>query len=160
MEHPIAGQITSLLREHNYWFETFNHQPVRTSEEATKLRPGYSMQQGAKAIIVRVKIPYEGKKFLMLVFPGDKRFDDNKVIKLTGSKDVRFATEDEVDKITNGVKPGGVPPFGNLFNLEVISDKSLYYNEKIAFNAGRTSTIIMKSEDYKKLVKPVIETIV
>lgn len=160
MEHPVAKQIIKLLEDHDCWYETFNHEPVRTSEEATKLRPGYNMKQGAKAIIVRIKIPYEGKKFIMLVIPGDKRFDDKKVTKLTGSKDVRFASEDEVEQITSGVKPGGVPPFGNLFNLKVISDESLYENEKIAFNAGRTSTIGMKAEDYKRLVKPDIEDIV
>lgn len=86
--------------------------------------------------------------------PGDQKFDSSKVKMLLGSKDIRFATEHEVAEVTKGIKPGGVPPFGNLFNLEVISDPSLYHSEKIVFNAGRTTSIGMKSTDYKQLVKP------
>lgn len=160
MEHPIAQQITDLLREHKCWFEQFEHEPVRTSEEAAALRDGYTLQQGAKAIIIRAKIPNEGKKFVMLVMPADQQFDSAKVKLLLHSKDIRFATEEEVQEITNGVKPGGVPPFGNLFDLEVISDISLYQNEKIVFNAGRTTSTGMKSADYKRLVHPRVEKIV
>ena len=160
MEQPIHQQITDLLRQHDCWFEEFEHEPVRTSEEAAKLRDGYTLQQGAKAIIIRVKIPNVGKKFVMLVMPADQKFDSAKVKQVLHSKDIRFATEEEVEEITKGVKPGGVPPFGNLFGLEVISDTSLYDNEKIIFNAGRTSSIGMKSADYKRLVRPGVEEIV
>jgi prolyl-tRNA editing enzyme YbaK/EbsC (Cys-tRNA(Pro) deacylase) len=160
MEHPIHQQITDILHEHECWFEEFEHEPVRTSEEAAALRDSYTLQQGAKAIIIRAKIPNEGKMFVMLVIPSDQKFDSAKVKQLLHSKDIRFATEDEVEEITKGVKPGGVPPFGNLFGLEVISDVSLYQNEKIVFNAGRTSSIGMKSADYKRLVQPRIEKII
>jgi prolyl-tRNA editing enzyme YbaK/EbsC (Cys-tRNA(Pro) deacylase) len=40
------------------------------------------------------------------------------------------------------------------------SDTSLYDNEKIIFNAGRISSIAMKSSDYKLLVQPVVGDIV
>jgi prolyl-tRNA editing enzyme YbaK/EbsC (Cys-tRNA(Pro) deacylase) len=160
MEHPIHQQITDILRQNGCWFEEFEHKAVRTSEESASVRPNYSMRQGAKAIIVRLRIPGEGKKFAMLVVPGDQKFDDTKVKRETGAKDIRFATEEEVDKITGGVKPGGVPPFGNLFGLKVISDHSLYDNEKIIFNAGRTSSIGMKSADYSRLVNPKVVEIV
>ena len=160
MEHPIHRQITDLLRQHNCWFEEFEHAPVRTSEEAAKIRDGYTLQQGAKALIVRAKIPNQGKKFVMLVMPADQKFSSAKVQQVLGAKDLRFATEDEVEEITKGVKPGGVPPFGNLFDLEVVSDATLYENEKIVFNAGRTSSIGMLSADYKKLVQPIVADIV
>ena len=160
MEHAIAQQILDLLTEGSYWHETFNHEPVRTSEDAAKIRDGYTLQQGAKAIIVRAKIPNEGKKFVMLVMPADRKFDSTKAKQVLGSKDIRFATEEEVEAATKGVKPGGVPPFGNLFGLEVVSDPSLYNNEKIVFNAGRTTSVAMRSEDYRQLVRPRVEEIV
>ena len=73
------------------------------------------------------------------------------------AKDIRFATEQEVLDLTNGVQIGAVPPFGNRFNLEVLVDPKLLKNEKIVFNAGdRSFSIAMKSEDYKKLVNPKI----
>lgn len=103
-----------------------------------------------------------GKKyFSMLVVPGDKRFNIDKVKELLNAKDIRFATEGEVKEIAGGVELGGVPPFGNLFGLKVIVDKSLFNIEKIIFNAGdRRFSIAMKSKDYKTLVNPELESIV
>ncbi len=153
-EHPIAKKITDLLAVHNCWFETFEHEQVRTSEEAARLRPDYTLDQGAKAIILRVKVSGVGKKFVMLVMPGSQKFDSSKVKQLLHSNDIRFATEEEVDAVTDGVKPGGVPPFGNLFNIEVVCDSKLLEADKIIFNAGRNYSIGMKSQDYIMLVKP------
>ncbi|OGG16596.1 hypothetical protein A3D77_06300 [Candidatus Gottesmanbacteria bacterium RIFCSPHIGHO2_02_FULL_39_11] len=148
--------MISLLKENNFRYESFEHAPVRTSIEAAKIRTGYTLSQGTKALIVRVKA--DGKKFLvMLVIPGDKKFDSEKVRTLLHSKDIRFATEEEVIKITDGVLPGGVPPFGNLFNIPVYIDPKVLENEKIIFNAGdRSFSIAMKSEDYFTLVRPIV----
>lgn len=159
-EHPISQKIIELLKQHNCWYEAFEHEPVRTSEEAALLRPEYSLRQGAKALIVRAKISGEGKKFVMLVMPADQKFDSGKAKRVLRSKDTRFATEEEVEQITDGVKPGGVPPFGNLFGLQVVTDPRLYKSEKIIFNAGRTCSIAMKSADYKQLVAPLVAEIV
>ena len=159
--HKITKQITDILKENNLWFETFEHESVRTSEEAAKIRPGYDLNQGAKAMIVRVKISESNKKFVMLVLPGDLRFDNSKVKNIFGAKDIRFATESEILEITKGVQVGGVPPFGNLFGLEVIADPKLFENEKIIFNAGdRRFSIAMFSKDYEAVVKPQITSII
>ncbi len=153
--HKVVSKIVELLKSGSYWFETFEHEPVRTSEEAGKVRTGYSLAQGAKAMIVRVKKSATDKSFVMLVLPGDRRFDFAKVKQLFGARDVRFATEDEVIKLTDGVLPGGVPPFGNLFDLPVVADPLLFENEKIVFNAGdRSFSVAMKSADYRKIVGP------
>lgn len=159
--HSVTKEILDLLTKNNCWHETFEHKEVRTSEEAAKTRPGYALKQGAKAIIVRAKIRGGEKKFLMLVMPADQKFSNDKVKALLGAKDIRFATEEEVAEITKGVKPGAVPPFGNLFGLEVITDSTLYDNEKIVFNAGeRSFSVAMNAEDYKSLVSPRVESIV
>jgi prolyl-tRNA editing enzyme YbaK/EbsC (Cys-tRNA(Pro) deacylase) len=159
--HPVVSKILNILKENKCWYETFEHKPVRTSEEAAKIRTGYTLHQGAKAMIVRVKKSENNKKFVMLVFPADLRFDNEKVRKLFGAKDIRLATEQEVSDLTVGVQVGGVPPLGNLFKLEVIADPKLFGNEKIVFNAGdRRFSIAMKSKDYKEIVNPTVEKIV
>ncbi|PJA47104.1 hypothetical protein CO172_03065 [Candidatus Uhrbacteria bacterium CG_4_9_14_3_um_filter_36_7] len=159
--HQVATKIINLLKKHNVWFETFEHEPTRTSEESAKIRNGYTLHEGAKALIVRIKISNTNKKFIMLVVPGDLRFETIKVKLLFNAKDVRFATEEEVSELTDGVKPGGVPPFGNLFGLEVLVDSLLLQNERIIFNAGdRRFSVGMKSSDYQKIVNPRIESIV
>lgn len=157
--HPVVNKIKELLIKNNIWFETFEHEPVKTSEEAAKTRVGYTLRQGAKAMIIRTKNGQE-KKFVMLVLPGDLRFDNDKVKKILNVKDIRFATPDEITQITDGVQIGGVPPFGNIFNIGVIVDSKLFENEKIIFNAGdRRYSIAMKSEDYRSLLKPKVEDI-
>jgi prolyl-tRNA editing enzyme YbaK/EbsC (Cys-tRNA(Pro) deacylase) len=159
--HSVVQKIKDLLTKEKMWFETFEHEPVHTSEEAAKVRTGYSLKQGAKAMIVRVKKSASEKFFAMLVVPGNRKFDVEKVKLLFGAKDIRFATEEEVGRVTGGVLPGGVPPFGNLFGLKVVIDPSLFENEKIIFNAGdRSFSVAMKSEDYGKIVSPEISSIV
>src|SRR4051812_38064985 len=128
--HPITKQITRLLQEQNSWHETFEHEPVRTSEQAAQIRHGYSLHQGAKAIVLRVKINETEKFFAMLVLPGDAQFDKVRVKRFFHARDIRFATEAEVSELTSGIEPGGVPPFGNLFRLRVIADPAVFENEK------------------------------
>lgn len=153
--HPAVKQITDILANSNYWFETFEHKPVTTSEEAAKVRTGYTLHQGAKALIIRIKKSETDKKFVMLVIPADLKFDGKKVKEVFSAKDIRFATQEEISNLTNGIQIGGVPPFGNLFNFEVAADPKLFENEKIIFNAGdRRFSVAIKSEDYKKLVNP------
>lgn len=153
--HPVVNKIISILNEKNIEFETFEHEPVRTSQEAASIRPGYTQSQGAKALIVRAKISNTDKQFVMVVVPGDKKFDSKKLRAALSAKDIRFATESEVGEITGGVLPGGVPPFGNLFGLQTYVDHGLYQNQKIIFNAGdKRFSIAMNLGDYDRIVKP------
>jgi Ala-tRNA(Pro) deacylase len=158
--HKTVEEIVDLLINKGVWFETFEHEPVRTSEEASKVRTGYSITQGAKAIVVRIKESESKKYFAMLVMPGDKKFDVNKVKAVFNAKDIRFANPEEVENITNGILPGGVPPFGNLFGLKVIADPAVFENEKIVFNAGdRSFSVGMYSKNYNEIVKLDVVTI-
>src|SRR3989338_5974942 len=139
--HPVVAKILDQLKKNNFWHETFEHETVLTSEEA------------AKAIIVRVKEKSGNKYFLMLVLPADQKINIDKLKIDLDAKDIRFASEDEVLELTGGVKPGGVPPFGNLFGLKVIADPTLFENTKIIFNAGdRRFSVAMISGGYKTLV--------
>ena len=158
--HPVVKKITDLLTEHHASFRTFEHAPVRTSEEAAALRPEFTMHQGAKALIVRAKKGGE-PFFVMLVFPADLKFDSKKVKALLGVQSLSFATEEEVGRLTDGVQVGGVPPFGNLFGLPVYADELLFGNEEIVFNAGdRSFSVAMKAEDYRSIVQPIISHLV
>ena len=53
--HAVVGKIIDMLEAQGCWYETFRHQVVGASEEAAAARPGYGLNQGAKAIILRVK---------------------------------------------------------------------------------------------------------
>jgi Ala-tRNA(Pro) deacylase len=133
---PVSSGIITLLEEESCWHETFEHEPVRTSEEASKVRPGYTLSQGAKAIILRVRDKPDADRFVMLVFPADQRFDSKKARAALGVTGVRFASAEEVESVTEGVEVGAVPPFGGLFGLEVIADpRSLRPSESYSMPA-------------------------
>ncbi len=153
--HTVVQNILELLDEENCWYQTFEHQAVRTSAEAAATRPGYGLHQGAKAILLRVKRSKREKFFIMLVFPADRKFDSKTVKAYFQAQDIRFASTEEVLKLTGGVLPGGVPPFGNLFDLQVYVPPELLALERIVFNAGdRRFSLAMRSADYRHLVKP------
>lgn len=158
--HPIARRIVELLQAADCWHETFEHAPVRTSEEAAQTRPGYTLGQGAKAIICSVK-GKAGNRFVMLVFPADRKFDSKSVRTALKLDSFRFATPEDVAIVTGGVVPGAVPPFGNLFGLEMLADTSLFENERIVFNAGdQCFSVAMRSQDFRSLVHPTIADII
>ncbi len=159
--HPTVSTIVKLLKNNNCWFETFEHEPVKTSLEASKVRPDYSISQGAKAMIVRIKFSPLNQKFAMFVLPGDTRFDNRRVKCLLGAKDIRLATPEEVINLTHGIELGGVPPFGNLFGLEIIADQTLFEHKTIIFNAGdKRYSIAMKSVDYLRVALPKVSSII
>jgi len=48
-----------------------------------------------------------------------------------------------------------MPPFGNLFNMEVIVSETLAEDEMIAFNAGTHKELVrMTYRDFVQLVQP------
>ena len=153
--HAAVGRVKALLDAEACWYETFEHEPVRTSEEAAATRPGYGLRHGAKAIILRVKRSKRDKFFVMLVFPADRKFNAKAVKDYFAARDIRFASADEVAELTGGVQPGGVPPFGNLFDLPVFATPQLFEVERIVFNAGdRRYSLAMRSADYRQLARP------
>jgi prolyl-tRNA editing enzyme YbaK/EbsC (Cys-tRNA(Pro) deacylase) len=153
--HPVVEKIRQILVANAIEFEMFTHEPVLTSEEASKIRPGYTLHQGTKAMILKIKKRGGGELFSMFVLPADTRID-NKALKMAlDLTDVRFATPGEIAEMTGGVEIGGVPPFGNLFDIPVYADPDVFGNERIVFNAGdRRFSIAMTSEAYRRVVRP------
>ena len=150
--HPIVSSICLLLDEHGADYTYMEHEAGVTSEEMAAIRKDFSLSEGAKALILMTD-----PGFIQVVVPGDARFNNSKVRKVVHTKDIRFATSEELAALTDGILPGAVPPFGNLFNVPVYADEKLFANERIVFNCGeRTASIAMKSDDYKKVVRPII----
>ncbi|MBS0288102.1 MAG: YbaK/EbsC family protein, partial [Proteobacteria bacterium] len=72
-------------------------------------------------------------------------------------QNVSLATEKEFSNKFPDCEVGAMPPFGNLYNMDVYVDKALTTNKEIAFNAGTHNEIMKIScQDYVSLVKPKI----
>jgi Ala-tRNA(Pro) deacylase len=131
-------------------YEAYEHDAVRTSEEAAKVRNS-PLSAGAKALLL-----YGDDKPLMLTVPGDRKVDMKKVKHDLGIKDLRMATPDEVEKVT-GVTIGAVPPFGSLFGIPLYMDAALRNEKEIFFNAGsHTKSIKVGQVAYEQTLKPIV----
>ncbi|HZU67502.1 MAG TPA: YbaK/EbsC family protein [Ktedonobacteraceae bacterium] len=150
----VFEQILALLEEHHIPYRLTEHEPVRTSEQAARVR-GAELKTGAKAMIVRGKDNY-----YLLVLPADRQIDWKRVRAILHVSNLRFATEEEAERVAH-VKMGSVPPFGNILGLPTYFDESLFENDVVNFNPGSTThSIAMKSADLRTLVSPIIASFV
>lgn len=144
----LNSRLVNYLKENSVEFKEIKHVATTTSEESAKARDT-TIEQGAKALLMMAD-----NNPVLLVLSAAKKLDNSAFKKQFSFKDLKMATAEEVEKIT-GAQIGGVPPFGNLFNVPVYVDESFLSESEIAFNAGsKEKSIIMKSSDFKKLVNP------
>lgn len=147
--HEVFERIIDLLEAENMEYELMEHKPVKTSEEAAKVR-GTSMSMAPKAMLLKK----EDGDFVMICIPADRKLDMKRVEKVLDSG-VRLAEPSEVEN-RFGVKVGAVPPFGNIFGIEMYLDATFWKKKEVVFNAGRRDrSIRMNAEDLIKVAKPV-----
>ena len=73
------------------------------------------------------------------------------------SDKVTLANEAEFKYHFPDCEVGAMPPFGNLYDMDVFVAEALTQNEEIAFNAGtHTELIKMRYKDFEQLAKPKI----
>jgi Ala-tRNA(Pro) deacylase len=150
MSAMVFERIEELLRKAAVPFSVHRHAPVFTSQEASAVR-GTSLASGAKALVVKA-----GDAFVLLVMPADRKLDSRKARAALGAKAIRFATPEEVERLT-GLRPGSIPPFGSLFGLAAYCDPALSENPSINFNAGdHAITVEMTCADYLAVEKPAL----
>jgi len=141
----VFEKILQLLERAGVEYELLRHEPVRTAQEASKIR-GTSIKEGVKAIIFAA----DGEPFLICV-SGDRRIDSKEFKRTYGVKDLRLLSPEEVLQLT-GLEVGAIPPLGKAMNLPSYLDRAVLENEYVCFNAGsHTRSIRMKTADFVKL---------
>lgn len=141
----MTERVLAWLRDAGVAFQVIEHAPVFTSEQAAAVR-GTRLAEGAKALVVLAE-----DRPAHLVLPADRKVDNARLRALLGTRKLRFATRAELLTLT-GCTPGGVPPFGHLFDLPVYLEAALTDLERVAFNAGsNTVSIIMGAADLVRL---------
>ena len=104
----------------------------------------------AKTVIVEL----DGK-MAMAVLPANRKIVLQDLREVTGSDQVKFASEEEFRKMFPDCETGAMPPFGNLYGMDVYVAESLADNDEIAFNAGsHTEVIKLPYKDFERLVQP------
>jgi Ala-tRNA(Pro) deacylase len=145
---PIK-KLKDFLDSKGIKYVTISHSTAYTANEiaASAHIPGKEL---AKTVMVKI----DGK-MTMAVLPASYKVDFDLLQKVTGAKKVELASEQEFQGMFPGCEIGAMPPFGNLYEMEVLVDKSLCEDEEIAFNAGsHTELLRLSYKDFERLVKP------
>jgi prolyl-tRNA editing enzyme YbaK/EbsC (Cys-tRNA(Pro) deacylase) len=151
--NQTTRQIIDRLEDKNIDYEIFEHEPVVSSDEAANVRENFEISQGLKALVL--KLYGANQDFAMIVVPGDKSFDQDKVEAALGADDFRFANEEELDKLLGEVKIGGIPPMGSLFDLKTYADESIEDMNEVIFNPGdKEVSIAVSADDYLRIEQP------
>ncbi len=137
------------LDEHNIKYTIIKHSSAYTAQEIAA-SAHISGKELAKTVVIKI----DGK-LAMAVLPASYKISFDDLKEALGVEKVRLAYEQEfMDKFPD-CEVGAMPPFGNLYGLDVYVAESLEDDEEIAFNAcSHTELIKMKYQDFEKLVKP------
>ncbi len=144
-----SRKLKEFLDSHKIKYVAISHSPAYTAQEiaAAAHIKGRSL---AKTVMIKV-----GDKMAMAVLPAECYVDFDLLQEVTGTDQVKLASEKEFKDLFPDCDVGAMPPFGNLYGLEVYAAESLAKNEEIAFNAGSHSEIIkLAYKDFENLVKP------
>jgi prolyl-tRNA editing enzyme YbaK/EbsC (Cys-tRNA(Pro) deacylase) len=89
----------------------------------------------------------------MVLGPGDKEIEEDKIKNLEGTSMMRLARPKDVERVV-GCKIGCVPPFGHKRKIKTYLNKELLGYDYLYFNPGNHSkTIKIKAKDLPKLVE-------
>lgn len=143
----VTRRLVELLQAAGASYRVVEHEPVFTSEQAAAVR-GTPSEAGAKALLVKA----DDDRYALLVIAGSRRVDNARLREALGTRRVRFASADELYELT-GCRPGALPPFGALFGLPVLLDRSLQAAPEAAFNAGsHTVSVVMGGDDFRRVL--------
>lgn len=150
----ILEKLVDLFEKGQAQFRVLEHPAAgKTSKSVAEIR-GTELGQGAKALVCHVK-GNGVKLYVLAILPADKQADLAKLAVAVGGRRASLASPDEVAELT-GCVFGAVPPVSFHPNLKLVADPSLYERyDELAFNAGLLDhSIIIKTEDYKRIVHP------
>lgn len=127
---------------------------IRHSKAFTAIEIAHAAHFHRKDMAKTVLVLLDGK-LAMVVLPATYQVDLELLQEMLELEEVKLATESDFSETFPGCELGAMPPFGNLYGLDVYVDKTLTKNIDIVFNAGfLTELISLKYKDYKNLVKP------
>jgi Ala-tRNA(Pro) deacylase len=144
-------KLKEFLDSNKVKYVSISHSPAFTAQQiaASAHIPGKDL---AKTVMIKID-----NNMAMAVLPASLKVDFDLLKKEVGSKKIELATEHEFKDLFPECEIGAMPPFGNLYGMDVYVAQRLTEDTDIAFNAGsHTELIKLAYTDYEKLVKPKI----
>ncbi|MBD3315557.1 MAG: deacylase [Chitinivibrionales bacterium] len=130
-------------------YTTFPHHEAFTAQE---IAAAADMPGGMLAKTVMVKL--DGKP-AMAVLPASHVIDFDRLREVADVNEAELAPEEEYTDVFPDCERGAMPPFGNLYGLDVYLARSLTEGPEMAFNAGSLKELVkISTANYLRLVEP------
>lgn len=145
----LCKRLKEYLAQNNVQYTSIPHAIAYAAREVSHVSH-IPERQLAKCVIVNA-----GNKMIMVVIPSSEVVNFDSLKKSLHETNAQLASEAEFTKAFPDCELGAMPPFGNLYNMDVYVEKDLAANKEIAFNAGTHEEIIkLAYQDFVKLVHP------
>jgi Ala-tRNA(Pro) deacylase len=142
-------KLKEFLDREGVKYVSIHHSQAFTAQEVAASAHVSGVEM-AKTVVVRL----DGRTALA-VLPASQWVDFAALKACTGAGEARLASEQEFRDMFPDCELGAMPPFGNLYGLEVYVAKRLAEDEEIAFNAcSHTELIRLAYRDFERLAKP------
>lgn len=142
-------RLKHCLDEQKVKYVAITHSLAFTAQEIAQ-SAHIQVQELAKTVMVII----DGK-MAMAVLPASEKVDLGLLRQAAAASKVRLAREDEFRDRFPGCELGAMPPFGNLYGMEVFASETLAADEEIAFNGGsHTELVKIAYKDFERLVQP------
>ncbi len=147
-------KLKEFLDTNGVKYVMIQHSPAFTAQEiaASAHVPGKEL---AKTVMVKID-----DKMAMAVVPASFRVNFDRLREAAGAERVELAGEADFEDMFPGCEVGAMPPFGNLYDMDVYVSRALAEDDEIAFNAGsHTELMRLAYQDFQKLVGPKVAKI-
>lgn len=142
-------KLKNFLDENNIEYVIITHSLAYTAQ-AVAASAHISGRELAKTVIIKI----DGKT-AMAVLPASYKVDFALLKESVGARRIELATESEFEGMFPACDVGAMPPFGNLYGMDVYVAEKLAEDEEIIFNAcSHRDLIRLAYKDFERLVKP------
>ena len=147
-------KLKDFLDSQRVKYITITHSPAYTAQEIAA-----SAHIHGKDLAKTVMFKADGK-LAMAVVPASHKVRLEHLRSMVGAKDFQLASEQDFGDQFPDCDIGAMPPFGNLYDVDVFVSETLSQDKDIAFNAGsHTELIQLPYKDFERLVHPKVARI-
>jgi tRNA-dependent cyclodipeptide synthase len=143
-------QIQEFLNAQQIKYTTIYYSHTHTSQELTKYKHNLGID-----LLESVLVEIDEQKIALIILPASLQANIGSLQAVLNTKKLRLIRQEEFKNLFPYCEFGTLPPFGEIYNIEVFWWQNLAKNQDVAFYAYSYAHLVrMKYVDFEKLVNP------
>lgn len=145
----MISRLKDFLNRNGVNYVSYYHNPIYSAEELS-LFLGEPIENIVKSMVVGI-----AGEYIMIVLPGHCEVDLDLLAESLLTDEISFTSESVLETLFPDCETGAIPPFGNLYGMDVYVESGLNDIEEIIFNGGTfRDTVKIRFNEYKNIVNP------